>query len=377
MAASRYVLVLAIAASCATAPREPKPFDPGPSPSPSAQPVAVVETPKMPERRVVAVFDLDVREVQCAPSLPDTLTEIITSRLAASGQFHVVSRAEIQSRLRNAQADTYKACFDEQCQIELGKELAAAEVLRSSVRRIGPRCQVNLQLFDLKRATASGAGIARGPCSDEMLVDLVEEAVAELLGLPIPKRRQPEPTPQRASEQEAPIVIVDPPPPPKASRGAGCADGTREGFKSAKDHPTVAACGPALTYPEAQAANGVCAEGWRVCTMEDVNALKKMPETGFLAWVEHDANMGGNQPQFMTPGCAEAYVTVANLRGTRGCSASGIMPEGWRLAIGAPYWAWSHDTEAGCVEHAAHVCGFSGGPVPANRAFTACCKETN
>lgn len=130
---------------------------------------------------IVAVFELQDQGNKMSGAQRDQLTDYLGSLLTQNG-FAVVPRAQLKERLRDQKQGSYKACFDEGCQIELGRELAAQKSLASQVLRFGKSCKVTVNLYDLKRATSERAGTHSGGCAPEDIVSSLERAVENMLG---------------------------------------------------------------------------------------------------------------------------------------------------------------------------------------------------
>jgi len=141
-----------------------------PSPLPAAE-----------ARPIVAVFDVELRRVSFPRDVRESLADYLSGLLAQRG-FQVVPRSQLQERLQSQKQASYKSCFEESCQIELGKELAADKSLATQVMKLGAKCRVTLTLYDLRRAASEAAGVASGACSEDGVVAALEEALATLLG---------------------------------------------------------------------------------------------------------------------------------------------------------------------------------------------------
>ena len=160
----------------------------------------------------------------------------------------------------------------------------------------------------------------------------------------------------------------------------GCRASMRRGFTEVARFANVAACGARSAWATATAApSTVCAAGWHPCTPEDVTAVTGAePDflaSGSFAWVAWVDPAMSNFPEFPVARCAGATPAVSNLRGTGACTASGVFPEGWRLAVDAGNWAWSHTRTGACAEHTIHRCAYPGGAVPQQRGHTLCCRD--
>jgi TPR repeat protein len=156
------------------------------------------------ERPVAVVFELEDRGRVLRAADRHQLTDYLTSLLTRGG-YQVVPRAQIKERLADAKAGSYKACYDQACQIELGRELAAQKSLASQVLKFGKTCKVTLDLYDLKRAASAGAGTADcRSCAVEDVVKCLEEAARSLppgSTPPVPTATtEPAPAPAPAGE---------------------------------------------------------------------------------------------------------------------------------------------------------------------------------
>lgn len=133
---------------------------------------------------IVAVFDIEQKGLDWPESVLDRLNDLLGAKLAESGLMQVIPRAQLRERLRAQKEDSFRACYEEACQIELGRELAAANSIAAQILKLGDECTLTLTLYDLSRATATGAATASGPCSEASASRLVELAVQKLLPAP-------------------------------------------------------------------------------------------------------------------------------------------------------------------------------------------------
>jgi outer membrane protein OmpA-like peptidoglycan-associated protein len=97
----------------------------------------------------------------------------------------VVPRGQIKRRLAKQKVTSYRRCYDQSCQIEIGRELAAAKSLAPTLIKLGRRCIVTLTLYDLRRATTDRAASAEGGCSEDDFSASVRRAVGKLVGRPL------------------------------------------------------------------------------------------------------------------------------------------------------------------------------------------------
>jgi outer membrane protein OmpA-like peptidoglycan-associated protein len=134
---------------------------------------------------VVAVFDFKAQGLKVHQHTLVILTDYLAAQLAGAGAFAVVPRGVIKRRLAKQKVSSYRRCYDQSCQIEIGRELAAAKSLAPTLIKLGRRCIVTLTLFDLRKATTDRAASAAGGCSEDDFSASVRRAVAKLVGRPL------------------------------------------------------------------------------------------------------------------------------------------------------------------------------------------------
>jgi len=118
---------------------------------------------------IVAVFELEDKGSGLAPEVLGNLSDYL-GVLLTKGGYRVMPRTEIRDRLKEQKKETYRSCYDQSCQIELGRELAAEKTLATWVLKIGKTCQVTATLYDLKKGTTELAAAHEAPCDEENLV---------------------------------------------------------------------------------------------------------------------------------------------------------------------------------------------------------------
>jgi hypothetical protein len=132
------------------------------------------------ERVIVAVFDLQDGSNKIAPETIVQLTSYLGTLLAQYGAYRVVPREQLRQRLLQEKLGTYQSCFDEGCQIELGKAVAAQKSLATSLIRVGEKCALTANLVDLKTETLErGASVETG-CSDSELLGAMKKIAQQL-----------------------------------------------------------------------------------------------------------------------------------------------------------------------------------------------------
>lgn len=126
-------------------------------------------------REAVAVFDIQPQDVpEATPARMAKLTGYLESVVAASG-FRTVPRSEIQARIAEQQKESYKNCYDEACQIDLGKAVAAEKAVSSTWTLLGDACVLSVKLYDLKTGLAEFSTKADAACTEKGLRAAIDE----------------------------------------------------------------------------------------------------------------------------------------------------------------------------------------------------------
>ncbi len=146
-------------------------------PAASVQPVAAKPARK---RFIIAIFDIEDVTGQLKQTEISQIQDFLETRLAELGSFNVVPREQLRERLRQEKTDSYRACYNEACQIELGKEVAAEKSLATQILKVGNTCVVTSKIFDLKTATSEKAASARVACNPQGLLDGIDQIAKQL-----------------------------------------------------------------------------------------------------------------------------------------------------------------------------------------------------
>lgn len=132
---------------------------------------------------IVAVFDLKDNSGK-AKNIIGSLTDYLRIKIAETRTMRVVDKTQQESELRaliQAQKkDSYKECYDESCQIPLGKELAADKILRGTISKVGKIYILSVELIDLATNTTAGAASVKSGGSEEDLLEAVEKVAEKI-----------------------------------------------------------------------------------------------------------------------------------------------------------------------------------------------------
>ena len=157
--------------------RESKPLrDYAKSRAPKA--AVVVADKKSPS--IVAVFDIHDASKKLEKDALLQLTNYLGTLLTQSGIYKVIPQDQLRQNLLDEKKGSFKECFDERCQIELGKALSAEKTLATTLIQVGSKCAVTANLFDLKtETTEKGASVETG-CSPDDLLSAMKSIAGQL-----------------------------------------------------------------------------------------------------------------------------------------------------------------------------------------------------
>ncbi|MFH1130635.1 MAG: PEGA domain-containing protein, partial [Pseudomonadota bacterium] len=173
--------------------------------------ISSAEAKRESSKPIVAVFDVQFEGVNLSPGMQGRLSDYLAMRLADTGNYLVVPRDRMKERLATEKKNSYKSCFDQSCQIEIGKEMSAQKSLSTTVAKLGSRCMVTSVMYDLRKSTSEGGASVDGKCSEDDIVQSIQRIVLKLAPMAMASAvySPPETTPEPPVEVES-----EPPPPP-------------------------------------------------------------------------------------------------------------------------------------------------------------------
>lgn len=150
------------------------------TPAPAKAAAAPAAAPRPARAAIVAVFDIEDSSKKWDAALLDQLTDYLASKVAQSSRFKVVPRSQIRARLTREKTKAYKSCYDEACQIELGKALSAQKTISTKIIKVGSRCALIANLYDLRTETAERASSVETNCSTDLLMTAAARLAQQL-----------------------------------------------------------------------------------------------------------------------------------------------------------------------------------------------------
>ena len=165
---------------------------------------------------VVAVFEIENRGSPLTDDELIALTDYLGTRLGERGRFQIIPRQEIRKRLVQQKKASFKACYDQSCQIEVGRELAAQFTVSASISKVGRTCIITSALYDLRKAATTTTASAKGKCTADALLEAMDKIAVKLEGGKPAKVKPPPPRPQPVARK----IETPPLPPPRPSAPA-------------------------------------------------------------------------------------------------------------------------------------------------------------
>jgi TolB-like protein len=102
----------------------------------------------------LAVLDFSGSEV--SPGELALFGDFLTSHIVQTGRYTVVDRMQRQALLEEIEF-SYSACTEEDCQLEIGRMLAAGSIVAGSLGRFGGRFLLNVKLIEVESGRTQNA----------------------------------------------------------------------------------------------------------------------------------------------------------------------------------------------------------------------------
>jgi len=131
------------------------------------------------DKPIVAVFDIENRDSGLSEKALLNLTDYMVGLLAESG-YSIIPRDQLKARLLEQKQDSHRTCYEQNCQVELGREMAAQKSLSSQIFQLGGACRITITMYDLRKAATDQAVTSKAECNEKDLVMAIEEAIKKL-----------------------------------------------------------------------------------------------------------------------------------------------------------------------------------------------------
>jgi len=130
---------------------------------------------------IIAVFDTDSSDTSIDEATMTRLNNYMFGRLAVAG-FKLTPQSQVRERVVELKAASHMDCYDQSCQIELGKTVAAQKSLASRLIKIGDSCSLQAVIYDLRTETTDKGAEAQGPCTETGIKASIDRVVANFKG---------------------------------------------------------------------------------------------------------------------------------------------------------------------------------------------------
>ena len=141
---------------------------------------SLANSSKAEQKPIIVVFDVENRGAEVSSSTLSRLGDYLGTLMTVEG-FQVVPRSDLKKRLVQQKAKSHERCYDESCQIEIGRELSAQKTLSTQLIKLGSKCKVTLTLYNLMKATSEAGSAVSGSCIEDGIVESLEKAVKQLM----------------------------------------------------------------------------------------------------------------------------------------------------------------------------------------------------
>lgn len=128
---------------------------------------------------VVAVFPVIDPDGVLTANTRASMAEYVSGLLGNLPDVRLAPRDDVKKVVAQQKSSSYDACYDERCQIELGKELAASKVYTLKVSKLGGGCFAKSQLVDLAKAASEWSGSVRTTCDESEVVKAFEALIED------------------------------------------------------------------------------------------------------------------------------------------------------------------------------------------------------
>ena len=159
-----------------------------------------------PRNPVIAVMGVQDKSEALDGHLLGQLQAYFTARLGYYG-YRTVPTEQINAAIKELQRESFRPCYDEACQIEIGRALAAQRTVAPSILQIGELCVAAAGVYDLKTEAATDAATEETGCTPKALMEGFDRVARRL--------RPPEAIFEEIAEPEGPGL------PPWAERRVG------------------------------------------------------------------------------------------------------------------------------------------------------------
>lgn len=131
---------------------------------------------------IIAVFDIENRAPSFNEAALERLNDYLFFSLASAG-FKLTPQNQVRQRVVELKTESHRDCYDETCQIELGKTVAAQKSLATRLILLADdQCLIAMVLYDLKTETTEKGAKVTCPCTTSGALAAIDEVIAGFSG---------------------------------------------------------------------------------------------------------------------------------------------------------------------------------------------------
>ena len=138
------------------------------------------------EKPLISV--LDFRTSGISEAEVEVFVDFLSSHIIETNRFRVIDRMQRQALLKEMEF-SYEDCTDESCQLEIGRLLAANQIVVGSVGRVGERYLLTIKLIDVQTGEALKTGSEKYTTLNR-LIDDCERLAQEFAKAAAPKQEE-------------------------------------------------------------------------------------------------------------------------------------------------------------------------------------------
>lgn len=135
----------------------------------------------------LAVMEIEDQSGYLSKDVTGRATDYLRATVNSMHVFVVIDKGRQADALNRMvvqqKTESYKDCYNRECQIPLGQALAADTILRTQIVRIAGFCTLGGEIIDLAKEASIGGGVSKFDCTEDGLGAAIEELVPQLANI--------------------------------------------------------------------------------------------------------------------------------------------------------------------------------------------------
>jgi len=138
------------------------------------------------DTQIISVLDFNTTGISKAEV--EIFVDYLCVHIVRTGRYRLIDKMQRESLLREMEF-SYEDCTDESCQLEIGKLLAANQIVVGSIGKVGERYLLTIKLIDVETGEAVKTGSEKYNDLNQ-LIDDSERLATEFVGEAEPERKR-------------------------------------------------------------------------------------------------------------------------------------------------------------------------------------------